>query len=137
MPKKSQQAYLDWLEQVEAANDDDAMGACELCQRQAVVLTRHHLIPQSRHNKARTQREFSRAEMKTEIAMLCRPCHSQVHRVFSNQQLADYYHTVERLLSHDDIVKFINWVKKRPAGQKIRVRGQRETAKEAKHHRRG
>ncbi|OBX75433.1 hypothetical protein B5J92_03330 [Moraxella atlantae] len=113
------------------------MGACELCQRQAVVLTRHHLIPQSRHNKARTQREFSRAEMKTEIAMLCRPCHSQVHRVFSNQELADYYHTVERLLGNDDIVKFINWVKKRPAGQKIRVRSQRDTSKDPKNHRRG
>lgn len=137
MPKKSQQAYLDWLEQVEATNDDDAMGACELCQRADIALTRHHLIPQSRHNKARTQREFSRAEMKTEIAMLCRPCHSQVHRVFSNQELADYYHTVERLLSHDDIVKFINWVKKRPAGQKIRVRSQRDTSKDPKNHRRG
>lgn len=137
MPKKSQQAYQDWLEQVEAASDDHATGACELCQREAIALTRHHLIPQSRHNKARTQREFSRAEMKTEIALLCRPCHSQVHRVFSNQQLADYYHTVERLLSHDDIVKFINWVKKRPAGQKIRVRSQRDTSKDPKNHRRG
>lgn len=137
MPKKSQQAYLDWLEQVEATNDDDETGACELCQRADIALTRHHLIPQSRHNKARTQREFSRTEMKTEIALLCRPCHSQVHRVFSNQQLADDYHTVERLLSHDDIVKFINWVKKRPAGQKIRVRSQRDTSKDPKNHRRG
>lgn len=137
MPKKSQQAYQDWLEQVETASSDDTTGACELCQRQAVALTRHHLIPQSRHNKARTQREFSRAEMKTEIALLCRPCHSQVHRVFSNQQLADDYHTVERLLTHDDIVKFINWVKKRPAGQKIRVRSQRDTSKDPKNHRRG
>ncbi|MFW2177532.1 MULTISPECIES: HNH endonuclease [unclassified Moraxella] len=95
---------------------------CELCGRTEVELTRHHLIPQSRHNKARTKKEFSRDEMKNEIAMLCTACHAQVHEVFSNQELSSYYHTVERLASHTDMEKFINWVKKRPAGQHIAVK---------------
>ncbi|HAM61852.1 MAG TPA: hypothetical protein DCP60_08480, partial [Psychrobacter sp.] len=51
--------------------------SCQLCGRTNLPLTRHHLIPRSRHNKARTQRRFSRTEMSGDIAMLCRPCHSQ------------------------------------------------------------
>jgi len=95
---------------------------CELCSRTELMLTRHHLIPQSRHNKARTQRNFSREAMKTDIAMLCRPCHSQIHRIFANHELASYYHTIERLQTHSEVQTFINWVKKRPADLKIRVR---------------
>ena len=106
----------------DSVNSASLITACELCGREDIVLTRHHLIPQSRHNKARTKRYFSRDEMKGDIAMLCRPCHSQVHALFSNHELANYYHTVERLQSHSELAKFIQWVKKRPVGQKIRVR---------------
>lgn len=95
---------------------------CELCGRDEVELTQHHLIPKSRHDKARTKREFSRDEMKNDIAMLCPACHAQVHEVFSNQELSSYYHTVERLKEHSEMQKFINWIKKRPAGQTIRVK---------------
>lgn len=96
--------------------------ACELCGRNEVSLTRHHLIPRARHNKARTRRNFSRDEMVSEIAMLCRPCHSQVHRLFANHELAAYYHTIERLQAHREVQKFILWVKKRPANLKVRVK---------------
>ena len=95
---------------------------CELCKRTDLILTRHHLIPRSRHNKARTQRNFSRDAMKTDIALLCRPCHSQVHRLFDNHELASYYHTVERLRQHSDVQSFVRWIEKRPAGLKVRVR---------------
>lgn len=97
-------------------------GSCELCQRTGLDLTRHHLIPVSRHNKARTKRSFSREEMTSDIAMLCRPCHSQIHRLFENQELASYYHTIARLQDHSEVQKFIQWVKKRPPSLKIRVR---------------
>lgn len=103
-------------------SDIEADSACKLCARTELPLTRHHLIPLARHNKARTQRRFSREEMKADIAMLCRPCHSQIHRLFDNHELARYYHSVERLQGHSEVQKFINWVKKRPAGLKIRVR---------------
>lgn len=96
---------------------------CELCGRTDIELTRHHLIPQSRHNKARTKKEFSRSEMKTQVAMLCQACHNQVHEVFSNNELSSYYNTVERIKEHSEMEKFINWVKKRPAGQTVRVKG--------------
>lgn len=108
------------LEEVEEILPEDM--PCELCGRTDIELTRHHLIPQSRHNKARTKKEFSRQEMKTQVALLCQACHNQVHEVFSNQELSSHYHTVERLKEHTEMAKFINWVKKRPAGQTIRVK---------------
>ena len=95
---------------------------CELCGRNEVALTRHHLIPRARHNKARSRRNFSREEMVSEIAMLCRPCHSQIHRLIDHHELADYYHTIERLQSHSELQKFIRWIGKRPAGLKVRVK---------------
>lgn len=99
-----------------------AEAVCELCGRNEVALTRHHLIPRARHNKARTRRHFSRDEMVTEIAMICRPCHSQVHRLFANHELASYYHTIARLRDHSEMQKFIQWIRKRPSGLKVRVR---------------
>lgn len=125
MPKKSKtnvEADEFWEGVLQELQGDAPAESCELCGRDEVALTRHHLIPQSRHNKARTKKNFSREAMKTEIAMLCPACHAQVHELFSNQELANYYHTVERLKDHSDMAKFINWVKKRPSGQKIRVK---------------
>ena len=105
---------------IEEVNSPKA--SCELCGRNELPLTRHHLIPLSRHNKSRTQRTFSREAMKTDIAMLCRPCHSQVHRLFDNHELANHYSTIERLQEHTEVQKFVNWIKKRPVGLKIRVK---------------
>ncbi|WP_350562288.1 HNH endonuclease [Psychrobacter sp. CAL346-MNA-CIBAN-0220] len=104
----------------EQVGDKDIV--CELCGRSELTLTRHHLIPQSRHNKAHTQRTFSRESMRTDIAILCRPCHSQIHRIFDNHELSRYYHTIKRLQGHSEVQKFVSWVKKRPVGLKVRVR---------------
>lgn len=108
------------LENELASNPESA--PCVLCARTGVALTRHHLIPQARHNKARTKRHFSRESMKSDIAMLCRPCHSQIHRLFDNHELSSYYHTTARLKSHSEVQKFVQWIKKKPAGLKVRVR---------------
>ena len=106
------------LEQEIAASER----ACELCGRTQLPLTRHHLIPQSRHNKARTKRQFDKFEMKHEIAHLCRPCHSQVHAILTNQQLAQHYHTVESLRQQPEIARFANWIANKPAGLKVTIR---------------
>lgn len=48
------------------------IGLCELCGRQEVVLTEHHLTP----------REEGGAFLPT--AFLCIPCHKQVHALYTN-----------------------------------------------------
>lgn len=116
----SNEEHLDYEEYQEIETKEAQ--SCELCGRSEVALTRHHLIPRSRHNKARTRKQFSREALVSEIALLCRPCHSQIHRLFDNHELATYYHTIERLKAHSEVEKFVNWIKKRPAGLKIKVR---------------
>jgi hypothetical protein len=96
--------------------------ACQLCGRDQLPLTRHHLIPQSRHNKARTKRYFDKTDMHTRIALLCRPCHAQVHAVLDNATLMQQYATVEALAMHPDIARFVAWIRDKPTGLKVTVR---------------
>ncbi len=113
-------AVTDRFEPEQQMSASDA--ACALCGRRQLSLTRHHLIPQSRHNKGRTQRVFDKEEMLFRIAQLCRPCHSQVHAVLDNATLMQQYNTVEALANQPDIAKFATWISSKPAGLKVTVR---------------
>jgi hypothetical protein len=50
-----------------------------------------------------------------ETCDVCRQCHSAVHRVHCNMDLALRYNTVDKLLEDDDIRKFCRWASKQPA----------------------
>ena len=67
---------------------------CELCERDWVPLTYHHLIPKSTHDRVR-KRGWHDEDVLNSVAWLCRACHSFVHRLASNEELARYYYTVE------------------------------------------
>ncbi|KAL1654444.1 hypothetical protein SLS61_003045 [Didymella pomorum] len=67
---------------------------CELCERDWVPLTYHHLIPKSTHDRVR-KRVWHDEDVLNSVAWLCRACHSFVHRMASNEQLARYYYTVD------------------------------------------
>ena len=102
--------------------DASAQNACELCLRSGLPLTKHHLIPRKRHRRRSAQVRFEREEMKTRIAMLCRPCHSTVHAHLSEQELEDAYNTVETLAAHPEIAKFAAWVSKQPVDRRVAVK---------------
>ena len=91
-------------------------GACELCQRNEVDLTRHHLVPRTRHSNKRNRRDFDRADVTTRIAWLCRPCHKMVHAVLNEKQLEREFNTLELLRSHPEIRKFVEWIATKPPG---------------------
>jgi hypothetical protein len=95
-------------------------GLCELCGRAVAALTRHHLIPRTRHANQRNQRDFTRAEVKTRLAWLCRPCHDHVHAVFSEKRLEREFNTLGALAAQPDIIKFVRWIRARPDGFKAR-----------------
>ncbi|GLB43007.1 hypothetical protein LshimejAT787_1204560 [Lyophyllum shimeji] len=76
---------------------------CEICERE-VPLTYHHLIPRSTHAKA-LKKKWHPEAMLNSVAWLCRPCHSAVHHVATNEELAREYYTVELLLEREDILK--------------------------------
>jgi len=95
---------------------------CELCGREVDEVTKHHLIPRTRHANKRNKREFDRREVKERIPLLCRPCHKQIHALFSEKELERNYNTLEALKPHPEVAKFIAWLEDKPAGLKVTVR---------------
>lgn len=82
---------------------------CELCGRDWIPLTYHHLIPRSMHAKA-VKRGWHQEWELANVAWLCRACHSFVHRVASNEELAREWYTVESLEEREDVRRFVGWV---------------------------
>jgi hypothetical protein len=73
---------------------------CALCERQVGRVSQHHLIPKSEGGKY--------------TVGLCSPCHSTLHKFFTNHTLAKGLHTIEALRAEPDIQRYLNWVKKQP-----------------------
>lgn len=110
------------MSESEPTSHDPSPPRCELCQRTGLRLTRHHLIPRARHNKPRTQRTYSRQDMTGRIAMVCRPCHATIHHHLTEQQCAEHYPSVEALLGHPEIARFVGWVRKQPPDRRVATR---------------
>lgn len=83
--------------------------ACELCDRDWIPLTYHHLIPKAVHAKV-LKRGWHEESKLSSVAWLCRACHSFVHRVASNEELAREWFSVERLREREDVQRWIGWV---------------------------
>jgi 5-methylcytosine-specific restriction endonuclease McrA len=75
---------------------------CPLCGRTLgdINVDFHHLIPKTFKGK--------------DGVMLHRVCHRYIHATFSERELANYYHTIERLLEYENIQKFVKWIAKKP-----------------------
>jgi hypothetical protein len=87
------------------------VGSCEICGREWITLTYHHLIPREVHDKV-VKRGWHRKDQLNNVAWLCRPCHSFVHDFASNEDLARHYYTTELLLDQDEVVAFAKWAAK-------------------------
>jgi Fe-S oxidoreductase len=92
------------------------IGRCAICEREE-TLTRHHLIPRTRHHNKRNKKDFDRVTVKAIIGM-CRPCHSQIHQLFSEKQIERDFNAIEKLRSDPEVTKFAKWIRKRPRGFK-------------------
>ncbi|MBL9151402.1 MAG: hypothetical protein JNK37_02900 [Verrucomicrobiales bacterium] len=90
--------------QVSNSNPPSPWRTCPLCGRAIPphLESRHHLTPKLKGGK------------HGPIAILHTVCHGKIHSVFTEGELARDYHTIERLLTHPEIVKFVHWVSKRP-----------------------
>uniref|UniRef100_A0A7S1U0G4 HNH domain-containing protein n=1 Tax=Phaeomonas parva TaxID=124430 RepID=A0A7S1U0G4_9STRA len=84
-------------------------GECELCERE-MPLTAHHLMPRETHRKYR-KKGLSQEFLNT-CTMICRPCHSHIHKTYDNERLAAELSTVEKLLDDDAILRFVKWAAK-------------------------
>ncbi|EMD00262.1 hypothetical protein BAUCODRAFT_572530 [Baudoinia panamericana UAMH 10762] len=82
---------------------------CEICGREHLPLTYHHLIPRQMHAKA-VKRGWHKDWELNKVAWLCRACHSYVHQVATNEELARELYSVELLMERDDVQKWANWI---------------------------
>ena len=78
---------------------------CALCLRvvpderidDPAVVQEHHLVPENR------------AESPT--VMLCRPCHEQIHALFTNEELRESYDTIEALRAAPRLAEYVDWIR--------------------------
>jgi hypothetical protein len=91
---------------------------CELCARDWVPLTYHHLIPKSAHARV-LKRGWHAEDRLNSVAWLCRACHSFVHRLAGNEELAKSYYTVELIMQggtegdeekRGEVESWVKWV---------------------------
>ncbi|RAK98433.1 HNH endonuclease [Aspergillus ibericus CBS 121593] len=83
--------------------------ACEICERDWIPLSYHHLIPKSVHAKV-LKKGWHEEWRLDSVAWLCRACHSFVHRMASNEELAREWFTVERIWEREDVRNWAAWV---------------------------
>jgi len=115
-------------------------GECELCTR-VLELTFHHLIPKETHGRylnrslprgvaeaavesglaERLEPQPTREFLNSHGAMLCRFCHSTVHRHAPNAVLAERFNTTAKLREPAEIMRFVAFCCK----QKATARGAR------------
>jgi Fe-S oxidoreductase len=94
-------------------------GRCAICGCEE-TLTRHHLIPRTRHANKRNKRDFKR-EVVRRVVGICRACHSQIHALLSEKELEREYNTVAKLKDHSGIAKFASWIAGKPRGFKAQT----------------
>ena len=95
---------------------------CEMCARAAAGLTKHHLIPRTRHKNKKNKKNFDRVEVKERVIWICGPCHKNIHALISEKELEYNYNTLELLMEHPEVKKFVEWIKKKPANTRIKTK---------------
>lgn len=78
------------------------MTNCPICDREMIEgesIDDHHLIPKAFKGK--------------ETIILHKICHRKLHASITEREMQHYYYTVERLLEHEEIQKFVKWVSKK------------------------
>lgn len=88
------------------------IGTCLICQRPEIELTGHHLIPKTLHQNSWFLKRYTLEEMQTNVISVCRLCHDKIHYVEKEKVLGREYNTLEKLLEHEEIKKFIPFARK-------------------------
>lgn len=93
---------------------------CVLCDRELLQISKHHLIPRSRHHNKKIKKKFNKEILSLKIN-LCRPCHDQIHAVFTEKQLERFYNDPLTIKSYPEMSKFIAWIKNKPIDFRLKV----------------
>jgi hypothetical protein len=84
----------------EQMKNKEIVGKCPICNRDMIkgrTINEHHLIPKCEKGK--------------DTITLHVICHSKIHSIWTENELRDYYNTIERILSDNSINDFKKWIK--------------------------
>ena len=84
-------------------------------------ITFHHLIPKTCHSKKWFRKHFTKEDMKTRGVLLCRSCHSFVHRKITEKELGKNHNTIETLMEHEEINKYAAWARKKTKNDNVKT----------------
>lgn len=99
------------LAAIEAARQREAgPTGCALCGHEysRKELTRHHLVPKSRGGR--------------EVELICRPCHAQIHAVYTEKELEQDFGTLDSLRQAPKLQSWMRFVRRRKPTGRIRVK---------------
>lgn len=88
------------------------MPICALCGRDVRALTEHHLVPRSKGKKGQA----------LPTVLICSACHRQLHVLFTNEELARDFNTLEKLRENEAVRRFVKWIRKQHPETYVRVR---------------
>ncbi|WP_147534381.1 HNH endonuclease [Bacillus marasmi] len=86
------------------------MAKCELCDREPVETTVHHLLPKEEGGTFGP------------TANLCIPCHKQIHALYTNTEIASRLTTISQLKDDDQLSRFIKWIRKQPPTKLMKIK---------------
>lgn len=75
---------------------------CPICKRELIdgpSVDDHHLVPKTFGGKDKIQ--------------IHKICHRKIHSLLTERELQHVYNTVDALLGHEEIQKFVRWVSKK------------------------
>ena len=81
---------------------------CALCGS-GHTLTFHHLIPKTCHKNKWFRKNFELTDMRERGIVVCRKCHSFIHKQFSEKELGREFNTLDKLANNERIKKFVVW----------------------------
>lgn len=85
------------------------MELCPICKREyGGEMQDHHLKPRTFRSRTKEVHDSDN------FVRIHKVCHQKIHATFSEKELFDYYHTVDRLLENEQMQKFVKWIKKKP-----------------------
>ena len=99
------------------------MKHCELCGRREHT-TRHHLFPRCLHRRLRRKKALP-GETLHHTVEFCTPCHKRIHQIFSEKELAEEFHSLERLKADARVNKWLDWIRGKPQGFRPRTESYR------------
>lgn len=86
---------------------------CELCGSSDDYLNFHHLIPRTLHSNKWFKKNFTKEQMNSGIWICKKFCHPEIHKYIDEKEMGTTYNTLEKLLEHPSVQKYINWRSKR------------------------